>query len=153
MKNLFLCAAAFTLLAIPARGEELRHRYLVATSPSDTSLKSVSYDDRDLSARGYTRFSSVEGYSLELTDTEALTLSRQPGVRYIELDRERFLASRGRLDAAQELTYGVAMVNAPQTWAVTRGEGVRVGVIDTGIDLRQVDLQNAYRGGWDFVHN
>ena len=153
MKTLLLCAAAFTLLAIPARGEEPRHRYLVATVANDITLKSVSFDDRDLAERGYARFSSVEGYSLELTENEALNLSRQPGVRYIEPDRERFLTSRSRLDSAQQLTYGVAMVNAPQTWTATRGEGVRVGVIDTGIDLRHVDLQTAYRGGWDFVHN
>lgn len=153
MKKLILCATAITLLAIPSPGEERRQRYLVATRTAGVKAASVSYDVRDLAARGYTPFSSVEGYSLELTDAEALSLSQRPDVRYVEPDRERFLAAGPRLDAAQELTYGVAMVNAPQLWPVTRGEGVRVGVIDTGIDLRHADLQKAYRGGWDFVHN
>jgi len=150
MKNLILCATAITLLASPSRGEERRQRYLVATRTTGVKAAAVSYD---LAARGYTRFSSVEGYSLELTEAEALSLSQRPDVRYIEPDRERFVAAGPRLDAAQELTYGVAMVNAPMVWPVTRGEGVRVGVIDTGIDLGHVDLQQAYRGGWDFIHN
>lgn len=153
MKKLILCATALTLLALPSRGEERRQRYLIATRTAGVKSASVSYDDRDLAARGYTRFSSVEGYSLELTDAEALSLSQRPDVRYVEPDRERWVAAGPRLDAAQELTYGVAMVNAPRVWPVTRGEGVRVGVIDTGIDLRHADLQKAFRGGWDFVHN
>jgi serine protease len=152
MKNLMLCAAAIALLTIPSRGEE-RQRYLVATRTAGVQRTPFAYDDRELAARGYMRFSSVDGYALELTESEALTLSRRPDVRYVEPDRERFLCARPRLDAAQELTYGVAMVNAPRVWPVTRGEGVRIGVIDTGIDLRHVDLQQAYRGGWDFVHD
>jgi subtilisin family serine protease len=153
MRKLILCATAITLLAIPTRGDERRQRYLVATKTAGVQAASASYDDRDLAARGYTRFSSVEGYSLELTDAEALSLSRRPDVRYVEPDRERWVAAGPRLDAAQELSYGVAMVNAPAVWPVTRGEGVRVGLIDTGIDLGHADLQQAYRGGWDFIHN
>jgi len=152
MKNLMLCATAIALLVIPIRAEE-RQRYLVATRTAGVKPMPFSNDDRELAARGYTRFSSVDGYALELTEPEALTLARRPDVRYVEPDRERFLSAGPRLDATQELTYGVAMVNAPRVWPVTRGEGVRVGVIDTGIDLTHADLQKAYRGGWDFVHN
>jgi subtilisin family serine protease len=153
MKKLILCASAITLLALPSRGDERRQRYLVATKTAGVKAASVSYDNRDLAARGYSRFSSVDGYSLELTEAEARSLAQRPDVRYVEPDRERFVSAGPRLDAAQELSYGVTMVNAPPVWPVTRGEGVRVGVIDTGIDLTHADLQKAYRGGWDFVHD
>lgn len=33
------------------------------------------------------------------------------------------------------------------------GEGVKVGILDTGIDYDHPDLQDAYKGGYDFVDN
>ncbi|MGG3912549.1 S8 family serine peptidase [Rossellomorea vietnamensis] len=33
------------------------------------------------------------------------------------------------------------------------GEGVKVGILDTGIDYDHPDLQEAYKGGYDFVDN
>ncbi|MGM0854735.1 MAG: S8 family serine peptidase [Bacillota bacterium] len=33
------------------------------------------------------------------------------------------------------------------------GEGVKVGVLDTGIDYNHPDLKGAYKGGYDFVEN
>ncbi|WP_163099053.1 S8 family serine peptidase [Peribacillus alkalitolerans] len=33
------------------------------------------------------------------------------------------------------------------------GEGIKVGVIDTGIDYNHPDLKDAYKGGYDFVDN
>jgi subtilisin family serine protease len=33
------------------------------------------------------------------------------------------------------------------------GKGIKVGVIDTGIDYHHPDLKNAYKGGYDFVDN
>jgi serine protease len=55
--------------------------------------------------------------------------------------------------AAAEPLYGVAVVQAAPLWRVTKGAGIKVGIIDTGIDAAHPALQSAYRGGYDFVHN
>lgn len=38
--------------------------------------------------------------------------------------------------------YGVQMVGAPLEWGETMGEGVRVGIIDTGVDTDHIELKN-----------
>ncbi|MFO7794430.1 MAG: S8 family serine peptidase, partial [Candidatus Nanohaloarchaea archaeon] len=55
-------------------------------------------------------------------------------------------------------TYGMDQINATETWSEfdTRGEGVKVSVIDTGIDINHADLDlfttdesdPTYPGGW-----
>ncbi|MFD2612410.1 S8 family serine peptidase [Paenibacillus gansuensis] len=34
-----------------------------------------------------------------------------------------------------------------------KGKGIKVGVLDTGIDYNHPDLKEVYRGGWDFIDN
>ena len=38
------------------------------------------------------------------------------------------------------IDYGVLMSGAPLEWNETRGEGIKIGVIDTGVDLKHPDL-------------
>ncbi|MBI3565778.1 MAG: S8 family peptidase [Elusimicrobia bacterium] len=52
------------------------------------------------------------------------------------------------VDAA-EVPWGIARVNAPNAWAVTKGEGVKVAVIDTGIDCGHPDLKANCAGGYN----
>ncbi len=51
------------------------------------------------------------------------------------------------------LDYGVKMSGAPLEWGETKGEGVRIGVIDTGVDLRHEDLSSAIMDAVSFVPN
>jgi len=50
---------------------------------------------------------------------------------------------------AAEVPWGIARVNAPNAWAVTMGAGVKVAVIDTGIDCNHPDLKANCAGGYN----
>ena len=48
---------------------------------------------------------------------------------------------------ADEVQWGVARVNAPAAWAANQGAGVKVAVIDTGIDPEHAEFKGRIGGG------
>lgn len=147
MKNLLLLFLTLLPITVPLHAEPTRRKYLVATERP--------FREESLAQRNFVRFAGVDGYAVDLSDEEAKVLAAASGVRYVEPDVERFVYAMPapHLDVAQTTPWSVTSVQAPSVWFLTRGEGVRVGIIDTGIDLGHPDLQAAYRGGYDFVHN
>lgn len=57
----------------------------------------------------------------------------------------------GAPPGGQETPWGISRVQAPDAWALTRGQGVKVAVIDTGIDGKHPDLAANVRGGWNAI--
>jgi subtilisin family serine protease len=52
---------------------------------------------------------------------------------------------------AQAIQWGVKRVDAPAAWAKSRGAGVKVVVIDTGLDMTHPDLAGNIKGGWNAI--
>ena len=103
------------------------------------------------------QFSIVPAFAVSLPEQAAAALMNRAGVAAVEPDGE-FLAHN------YDSVWGVRRVHAPQvhdgSWVgsgVTpipvTGGGVRVAVMDTGIDYTHSELAANYRGGVDYVNN
>ncbi len=51
----------------------------------------------------------------------------------------------------QETPWGITRVKAPAAWATSRGKGVKLVVIDTGIDMTHPELSGILKGGWNAI--
>jgi subtilisin len=96
----------------------------------------------------------------QLTDGEISTLRQNDNVAMVEEDAPCY-ALAGAFDhlaienqpsaQAETIPAGVQQVNAPQAWGYSQGKGIRVAVVDTGIDFNHPDLKPNYVGGTSFV--
>jgi subtilisin len=49
--------------------------------------------------------------------------------------------------------WGVKRIKAPDVWETTKADGIKIAVIDTGIDYNHKDLQGRYAGGYDTAND
>lgn len=60
--------------------------------------------------------------------------------------------SRGANTMMNGIPWGVRHIRAPEAWNKTTGLGVRIGVIDTGIDYRHPDLRHSIEHGINLLY-
>ncbi len=97
-----------------------------------------------------------------LTTKEIEALKNNPNVEAVEDDGpvyalgvyprvEQLLVEGQPSIQAETIPAGVAQIKAPAAWDCSRGKGIRVAVLDTGIDGAHPDLAANYKGGVSFV--
>ncbi|MBI2069287.1 MAG: S8 family peptidase [Elusimicrobia bacterium] len=64
----------------------------------------------------------------------------------------RVRQSARREKQSQEVQWGVRRVNAPAAWPSNQGAGVKVAIVDTGIDASHSDLAGNVAGGYNAVN-
>lgn len=53
--------------------------------------------------------------------------------------------------STQRISWGVTRIDAPSAWAHATGKGVRVGVVDTGVNMSHPDLAENVKAGFDAI--
>lgn len=142
MGRLWGLVAAVLVAAAPAAAEDTS-RFFVTFKGAPTAA-----DEALLAHAGgelVYRYTIVPALAVRLSAAGAEALSRNPRVLRVEADARAYA-----VDAELDAAWGVKHIGAgPVHDAGNKGAGVRVAVIDTGIDGAHPDL--AVAGGYNFV--
>lgn len=126
------------------------------TLPSGSSVPAL---DEDLIAYDVNQYESPIVVA-RLTQAEIDILSSNGNVAAVEDDQECHALggqfSQLQLEnqpsiLAETVPTGVAQIQSLAAWPSSQGEGMRVAVVDTGIDYNHSDLKANYKGGVSFV--
>lgn len=49
------------------------------------------------------------------------------------------------------IDYGVRMIGAKSEWSETKGAGIKLAILDTGVDFNHPDLKERVKGGIDLT--
>jgi len=103
--------------------------------------------------REYTK--TFNGYSVRIPANEVDKLANLPNVKavYPNFEYNTIPVDNGYVFKPL-MDESAPHIGANKLWDIgVTGQGIKVGVIDTGVDYNHPSLKDAYRGGWDFVDN
>ena len=130
--TLLTVIAAFFALSATAFAQETKEKYLVKFEESSdfTTYSSFGIASEEV---GY-EFETVDMIEADLTEGKAAELEENPNVSYVEKDIPVYAYQ-------QDVPYGIDKVQAPLAHqSGNTGDGVKLAVIDTGIDRNHEDL-------------
>lgn len=123
-------------------------------APAEDSIPGVKAVEEDTYGRWIqsmpSSFAEIELPSVSSIISEAHeTAETVPVIQQDDAVRAKKTAWQKRL--SREIPWGVRRVNAPAAWDYTKGEEVRIAVMDTGVDLSHPDLAANIAGGINCV--
>ncbi len=83
-------------------------------------------------------------------DVEAASL-RQAPIPSVRAVLKRLPRLKGTTGQSAEVQWGVRRVNAPAAWPRNTGRGVKIGIVDTGIDPTNPEFAGRIKGGHNAV--
>lgn len=92
-----------------------------------------------------TDFSFIQVASAKVPAKAIKGLKNNPKVEYVEIDDVV-------TESVQTTPWGIERIGADVVQSSYTGNGIKIGVIDSGIDHNHPDLKDNYMGGYDFVN-
>jgi len=93
-------------------------------------------------------YTIINAIAAKLPEQAIDKIKKNPRVAYVEMDGEVHA-----LGTELENSWGVKRIGADTVHAYNNGTGVKVAIIDTGIDYTHSDLDANYRYGYDYVNS
>ncbi|PSL40681.1 peptidase inhibitor I9 [Planomicrobium soli] len=118
---------------------------------AELKANNISYEET------YSYTTVLNGFSATVKAADLRKMLEVPGVQFIEPDHEvKALADGGQPEAVQEAAAGAdpipSLLGVDKLWNEGfQGEGVKVAVLDTGIDPDHPEFKGVYKGGKNFV--
>jgi subtilisin len=143
---ILLIAILPSLLASPAWGQQPeRVKVLIAFGHQPGPAEEVLV--RGMGGSVKYRYHLVPAIAATLPEPAISALAANPRVTRVELDRQM-----RAMDTELENSWGVSRIGAGIVHdGGNRGEGIKLAIIDSGINYDHPDLDGNYAGGWDFV--
>lgn len=140
-----LALGAAALVQTPAEPEEtLTLLVNYAARPSDDE---VAWYRDTLGATVKYRYDIIPTLAVVVDADEVARIAERPGVDFVEADSTWQTMDLGNV-------WGVNFIGGGYTLGDSLfGAGVKVAVIDTGIDYNHPELAPVYQGGYDYVNN
>jgi len=93
-------------------------------------------------------YTIINAIAAKLPEQAIVNIQKSPRVTYVEMDGEVHT-----LDAELDNSWGVKHIGAGTVHeSDNKGSGVKVAILDSGIDYTHSDLDDNYIGGYDFVN-
>lgn len=103
---------------------------------------------------------AFNGVAMSIYANEVQTLLSMPEVKAIWEDKQIQVDPPIAENNISEVKISSPAINSLENIGATKlhaegitGKGIKVGVLDTGIDYTHPDLKDVYKGGYDFVNN
>lgn len=101
----------------------------------------------------------INAISTDVPQESMEIIKKSPNVEYVENDEKVFAhipigTCREIQVLKQSVPWGISRIGSRLVNAVgNTGKGIKIGILDTGIDYNHEDLKGNYRGGYNFVGN
>ncbi len=126
-----------TLASANANAKQVIVRFKGEEKPSISELNEIGTVKHE--------FKYINAFLIDIPEGKMKSLEKSEKIAYLEpVIKIRTLE--------QTTPWGISRIDAPAVHPYNRGTGIRVCVIDTGIDYNHTDLKDNYKGGYDF-HN
>ncbi|NLP50219.1 S8 family serine peptidase [Bacillus sp. RO1] len=144
-------------ISLEAASEKVEESHKKFKKDLQTKIKKKEKSAKDPYEIKYEYKTALNGVTITLPANEVETLLESEVVKAVYSELEVQLAPPPKTDGEEGSTTKVESIPFLNIDKLHKegftGEGVKVGVIDTGIDYNHPDLKEAYKGGYDFVDN